>query len=168
MPRAREAELARRRGRRVEHGGDGRELDAEAVVQDERDAFTGGQPVEDDLQRHPDGAGEGDLVGRVTAPLAGVELLGRHRHPGAEPVETQPGRHRGQPAREVGDVLLGPPQPQPRLLDDVLRLDVVAEDAPGDADQARPLGLEGRGLVHVGHVVLLRGVDRVTYADHAV
>jgi len=102
-------QLARRRRRRVQHRGDGRELEAEAVMQDEGDPLARGEPVQDDPQRHAYGVSEGHLVGRVADVLRDLDpfpLVG-HRHFGTEPVQAQARGHRGQPAGEVRDLLLG-------------------------------------------------------------
>lgn len=39
-------------------------------------------------------------------------------HSGTEPVKTEPGGHRGEPAGNVGDLLIGTVEPEPDLLDD--------------------------------------------------
>jgi len=60
-------------GRAVEQGGDLVERHREHVVQDEGDAFGGGQCVQDDLQRHSDRVREQRLVFGVFAGCGGDE-----------------------------------------------------------------------------------------------
>ncbi len=132
-------------------------------MQDEGDPLARGEPVQDDPQRHAYGVSEGHLVGRVADVLRDLDrfpLVG-HRHLGTEPVQAQARGHRGQPAGEVRDLLLGALQAQPRLLHDVLSLDVVVEHPSRETHQARPFGLEGGDLIHGGHIVLSCCVARV-------
>ena len=79
-------------------------------------------------------------------------VLGRGRFD-TEPIKAEPGGHRRQPTGKVGDLLIGAVEPEPGLLDDVLRLCVVPEHPTSEAHQARSLGFEGEGRVHDRHIL---------------
>src|SRR5699024_1898613 len=98
-----------------------------------------------------------------------------HGRSAAQPVQAQPGGDGGQPGGEVLDVLVRALQPQPGLLDDVLRLARVRQDACGERDQARPVPFELRGALLPasvggvagwvrGHGVILPGAPRARKA----
>lgn len=139
-------ELAGRDRGGVEDRGDGVELEAETVVQDERDPLLGVHPVEHDLQRDADRVGErdhlGGVIGGIRVGLGDLEVLLRHRRALPESVEAESRRHGRQPGGQAVDLGARALQPQPRLLDDVLGLGVVTEHLGGDAGETRPLGLE--------------------------
>ena len=67
---------------------------------------------------------------------------------GLQPIQTQPGRHGGEPGGQVLDLRVRALHAQPRLLDEILGLDAVADHARRQAHQPWTLGLEGVGLVH--------------------
>ena len=147
---------ARRRGAADDLGHFGEGI-PEDIVQDERDALTRSQLVEHDLQGDPDGVGERDVVGGVTDQLLAFDVTHRDGGAGAQPVEAQPGGDRRQPGRQALDLGVGPVQPEPGLLHDVLRLRVVAEDAAGDRHQPRSFLLEQLRLLHGVHPLALLG-----------
>jgi len=148
---------------------DGGEVDAEAVVQDERHPLAGAEPVQNDLQRDAHRVGQSDLVGRVGRRLADVDLLHGQRGLGPQPVQAQPGGDGGQPPRQVLDVGAGAVQAQPGLLDDVFGLGRVAQEAAGDTQQSRSLGLIAHRLVvHSGHTPSVWSVRKVTHAGWSV
>jgi len=101
-------------------------------VKHEGDPLARGEPVEDDVQGEADGVGERDVVRRIVDGLPEFDVVHGYRGAGAQPVQAQPGGHRRQPGRQIADRGVGPVQPQPRLLHDVLGLGVVAEHPASD------------------------------------
>ena len=102
-PRAR-GQLARGHGRRLEHRRDRRELEAEAVVEDEGDPLVRREPVEHHLQGDPDGVGERDIVSRIGGAHLGLQVVHGDGRASAQPVQTQPGGHGRQPRRQALDL----------------------------------------------------------------
>ena len=73
------SELARGDRRGVEHGGDRRELEAEAVVQHERNALPRREPVEHHLKGDTHGVRERNLLSWVGRGLSDLDLTLRDR-----------------------------------------------------------------------------------------
>jgi len=147
---------------------DGGEVDAEAVVQDERHPLARAEPVQDDLQCDAHRVGQSELVGRVGRRPADVDLLHGYRDLGPQPVQAQAGGDGRQPPRQVLDVGARAVQAQPRLLDDVLGLGRVAQQATGDPQQPRSLSLVTRSPIHSGHTPGVWSVREVTHAGPGV
>jgi hypothetical protein len=99
-------QLAGRGGGAADDLGYLRERDGEHVVQDEGQAFGGGQGVQDQQQRGADGVGHQGFAFRVGGfgggSLREVGQVLAARRPGAQHVQADPGDHRGQPAGQVG------------------------------------------------------------------
>jgi len=144
-------QLLRRLGRAVEDGPDLLERDAEGVVQDEREAFCGREPVEHDEQRRPDGVGEDRLVLGVDPLGARDGEVGQLGSPAswaacpacAEHVQGDASDHRREPAAQVVDARgIRAAEPEPRLLHGVVRLACRAEDTERDTPQVLAVLLE--------------------------
>jgi hypothetical protein len=119
------------------------------------------QGVENDLHRPAHPVGEQRVGLRVHRYRAGG-CLGLGFRSGtslAEVVQAQPGYDGRQPGGQVVDVV-GAREPQPGLLQDVVRIGLRPEYPVGDRSQPRPLGVE------VSHVHGGQGIDHVllTYA----
>jgi hypothetical protein len=132
-------------------------------MEHERDPFGRGERVHHDVQRHADGVREQGLLLRIDPGVPGhlprqhpdgklERLLGPHPAP-AEHIQADPAGHRGKPTAQVLDTLAaGPRQPQPRLLDGIVRVGMRAEHTERDRVEIGALGLELRGeLVGFGH-----------------
>ena len=164
-PRA-AGELSRRGRCATDDRGDLVERHVEHVVKHEGEPLCRGQVLEHDEQRKADRVGEqclllGIAVGldahnRLGQPAAGVVLA-----PGAprlQHVEADSADDGGEPAADVPDVVrVGATQPQPRLLDGVLRLADRTEHPVGDGLEVAAVALEllcaPALLVHVGHTL---------------
>ena len=120
-----------RRG--VQNRGDRREFEAKAVVQHERDSFLWREPVENHLESNADRVSEHNIVGRVRRTLGHVKFGRGNRRPCPEPIQAQPGGHRGEPRWQTPDLRVRPVQQKPGLLHDVLRLRVVGQHTAGKA-----------------------------------
>jgi hypothetical protein len=103
----------------------------EHVVQHERQPLGRGQRVQHHEQRQAHRVGEHRLVFRPGAVRAARDLVGQVRPgrvlapglAGLEHVQRDPGHDRGQPAAEVLHLAgIGPGEPQPGLLDGVVRV----------------------------------------------
>jgi hypothetical protein len=129
-------------------------------VEHERQAFGRRQAVEDDEQRQADrirqqrqalGVGGGGFGAALDArhdrvgQLDTDELLPTSRA-GAQPVETEAGDDRRQPAAEVLDVVRTcPTRPEPGVLDGVVGLGERPEHPVRDGSQVRAMVLETSG-----------------------
>ena len=134
----------------------------EDIVQDERRSLRRRQCVEDDLHCPAHPLGEQDAgLGVDRCGIGGC--LGLGLRPGtslAQVVQAQP-RHDGrQPGGQVVDVV-GAGEPQPGLLQHVVRIGLRAEYPAGDRGQPGALGVEVDHVhchilqhVHRGHILL--------------
>jgi hypothetical protein len=157
-------QLPGRDGGAFQDGSDVVEGHGEDVVQDEGEAFGGGQDVEHDHQRRTDRVGEQHRrLGVVDVVLTRRRLghgVGQRLLPappaGAQHLEALPADDGGQPSGQVLDPRgVGRAEPQPRVLHRVVGLRLRPEHPVGDRPQASPLLLEPRGqpvsLVHRSH-----------------
>jgi hypothetical protein len=171
--------------RQLPHGGDGAPEDPadlleghrERVVEDERHPLRRRQLLQHDQER------EADRVREQRLPLRPAVVLARHHRlrpvrvegllgvdrPRAKLVEADPRDDRGQPASDVLDAAgVRAGEPEPRLLDGVLRLARRSQHPVGDRAQARPVLLElPRQLLVVDHAILalVRWTCRLTSDD---
>jgi hypothetical protein len=152
----------------------------EDVVEYEREALGRAQRLQHDEQREADGVGQQRLVLRVGSVGAVDERVG---HVDAERLLPPPlaraehvQRHAGDDGRQPGREVLDLPriravEPEPRLLDGVVRLAQGAEHPIGHGPQVRALLLESLrqpvALVRSGHVPPSRRVIEVDPRNHA-
>jgi hypothetical protein len=132
----------------------------EQVVQDERQPFGRGQPLQHDQQRQPDRVRGQRLVLGVGLVVVADDRVG-HAHvqrlfspgrPRAEHVQADPPGDRGQPRRQVDHVVVGAAEAQPGLLDGVVRLGQRAEHPVRHRAQVRALLFEPLGQqLLIGH-----------------
>ena len=141
------------------------EIEAEAVVQHERDPLSGCQPVQQHLEGNSHRFRQHCLLERVRRTINVIDVAGNSGQRDAEPkpVQAQPGGHRRQPGREIADVVPAALHPDPRILDDILRLVRITQHSCGDPQQLRPLLLEGSGEVHVSHLPSIRARRRADF-----
>ncbi len=145
-------------------------------MQNEREPFSGRQPVEHHEQCDAYRVGQQRLTFGITAVIARddrirlVRVQGVLTPGGARPehVQAYPRDHRRQPAAEVLDLAaLRATEPKPALLDGVVRLVDRAEHPVGHSPQVRTVSLElvCQHLFRVHcHILVLRSVIEVT--DH--
>jgi len=74
-------QLARGRRRGVQDRRNRRELDAEAVVENDSDPLARGEPVEHDVQGQTNGVGHRDIVARIVDVLLGLDVINGDRGP---------------------------------------------------------------------------------------
>jgi hypothetical protein len=129
-------------------------------VQDERQAFGRGERLQHDQQRQSDRVRGQRLVLGVAVAVADdrvgqayVQRLFPPGRPRAEHVQADPPGDGGQPGGQVGHVVgVGAAEPQPGLLDSVVRLGQRAEHPVRHRAQVRALLLEPLGQkLLIGH-----------------
>jgi len=166
-------ELARRVGRPLQDVGDLVERHGKHVVEHEREPLGGRQRLQHHEERDSDRVGKQGLVLRTCVEADDrLELPRAARLPAAgaprtQSVEADARYYGGEPAAEVRDrVGVRAAEPQPRLLNRVLRLARRAEHPVRDPVQVRSVPLEllcQCALVgHVGHISSSRSVTALT------
>jgi hypothetical protein len=124
----------------------------EHLGQEERRALGRRQPLEQaqERQRQVVDVGGGRGRDRLGQPRPDVGLAAGPRR--AQLIEGEPRHHRHQEAARVAHRrAIGGQPAHPRLLEDVVGVGGAAQHAVGDAEQPRPVGLEARERIVVGH-----------------